>query len=70
MTYRYVTGIREYATDHYEEDGWDVLVEAWSDEEIRDEIKGCRNQKAAINRMRKIMRDYKAYGDEIRATAF
>jgi len=33
-----VTAVRQYATENYEQDGWDILVECWSDEEIVEAI--------------------------------
>lgn len=33
-----VNHVKQYARDHYEQDGWDILVECWSDEEIADEL--------------------------------
>jgi uncharacterized protein YcsI (UPF0317 family) len=32
--------IRQHATVHYTEDGWDILVECWTDEYL-NEIIGC-----------------------------
>lgn len=34
----YIKKVRSYALDHYEQDGWDYLVEAIDDSEIRDEF--------------------------------
>lgn len=31
-----VNFIKQYALDHYEDGGWDVIVECWSDEDIAD----------------------------------
>lgn len=47
--------IREHAVANYERDGWDFLVECWSDDEILEEI-GNRKAKAAIAHLRKIVR--------------
>jgi hypothetical protein len=34
----HVKAIKKYATDHYDTDGWDVIVEAMTDEEILTDI--------------------------------
>lgn len=33
-----ITRIRDHATTHYNEDGWDILVECWTDNDILDTI--------------------------------
>ena len=35
-----VKALRRYALEHYEEDGWDYVVEAYDDEELLEEIRG------------------------------
>jgi hypothetical protein len=40
--------IRQYATVHYTEDGWDILVENWTDEYINDVVRGCKTYEDAI----------------------
>ena len=38
----------EHAVDHYEIEGWDILVECWNDEEIWSWIEGATSEKEAI----------------------
>lgn len=33
-----VAAVKDYALDHYNEGGWDVLVESYDDAEIEDEL--------------------------------
>lgn len=33
MSRKLVEAVIEHAVDHYEVEGWDILVECWSDEE-------------------------------------
>lgn len=40
--------IRQHATVHYTEDGWDILVECWTDEFIYEIISDCRNYEEAV----------------------
>lgn len=40
--------IRQHATVHYTEDGWDILVECWTDEFIDEIISDCRTYEEAV----------------------
>lgn len=40
--------IRRHATIHYMEDGWDILVEHWTDEYINEYIKDCKTYEQAV----------------------
>jgi hypothetical protein len=40
--------LRQHATVHYTEDGWDILVECWTDEYIHEIIKGCNTYEDAV----------------------
>ncbi len=33
--------IKQYANEHYEDGGWDVLVECWSDADIEEHLILC-----------------------------
>jgi len=33
-----IDAVRAYAENNYETDGWDVLVECWTDNEIKEKI--------------------------------
>jgi len=66
-----IKAVREHALDpaNYEA-GWDYLVECWTDEEIAEELTPNMTPKMAIKKLGKIMKTYRAYGDEIRSTAW
>jgi hypothetical protein len=40
--------IRQHATVHYTENGWDILVECWTDEYIYDLINDCKTYEEAV----------------------
>ena len=40
--------IRDHALIHYNEDGWDILVECWTDNDIIDCVGDARTFEAAI----------------------
>jgi hypothetical protein len=43
-----IAAVRKHALKHYEEGGWDILVETYDDEEIIEVIKDCKNLDEAI----------------------
>ena len=65
-----VAAVREFALANYENGGWDVVVEAYTDDEIAHVVGRCSSAAAAIAKMRKTVGAHKSYGDEIRSTAF
>ena len=54
-TQQLVQGVREYAKEHYEEDGWDYLVECYSDEEIIPCMEGATDLQTAIKNVHQYM---------------
>ena len=34
--------IKQYALEHYEDGGWDVIVECWSDKDIEKHLTLCK----------------------------
>lgn len=43
-----VAAVRAYAKEHYEESGWDIVVEAMDDQQIRDIVWRTRSEQGAI----------------------
>jgi hypothetical protein len=37
-----LAGVKAYALAHYNDGGWDVVVEAWEDREIAEELQRAR----------------------------
>jgi len=65
-----IAAVRKHALENYEHDGWDYIVECWSDEEIKESIGSASTPEeaiAAVYRQVKILGDYRA---EIESTAF
>jgi hypothetical protein len=48
-----VQAVKEHAVKFYRQNGWDFIVECWSDAEIEEAIAGCRSKRAAIAAVRK-----------------
>jgi hypothetical protein len=65
-----VAAVRRHALDHYEKDGWDIVVECWSDDEIAAELATARTVTGAIKAVRKAVRPAAEHRDEIGSTAF
>ena len=53
-----VAAVRAYAEKHYNEDGWDVLVECMSGCEIVDEIGDATSTVQAIRNVLRIRKEY------------
>lgn len=43
--------IKAYALEHYEDGGWDVIVECWEDADIARQIEGAKTRLGAIRKM-------------------
>jgi len=44
----FVKEVKEYAYDNYDKEGWDYIVECYSDKEISALIKGAKSKEEAI----------------------
>jgi hypothetical protein len=51
-----VAAVKAHALEHYETDGWDFVVECWSDDEIANEIVAAPTPRLAIKRIGDIVR--------------
>lgn len=47
-----VDGVKTYATWHYEEDGWDIVLECYTDDDIASIIYGAVSRKGAVRKMK------------------
>ena len=65
-----VRAVRRHAEQHYEEDGWDFLVECWSDAEIAEEIGDADSEEVAIRRCLIVTRILADQRREIQSTAW
>ena len=48
MTFDLIEVVKRHALNNYKTDGWDILVECWSDEEIGHWIEGAHSEWQAI----------------------
>lgn len=62
----WIERIREHASTHYEEDGWDILVESWTDEDITEVIDECVSYEEAIYSLSDILSAIDDYREDIR----
>ncbi len=45
-----VAEVKKYAREHYNDGGWDVVVECWTDEEIADAVEGCTSLEEVLKK--------------------
>ena len=62
--------IRAYAIANYEDDGWDILVECWCDDDIVECIGKAKTLTGAIKKIKAALGPVHDYSEDIRATAF
>jgi hypothetical protein len=62
--------LRQHATVHYTEDGWDILVECWSDEYIYEIINDCKTYEEAVIACSDTLSVMDGFRKEIQAEAF
>lgn len=54
----FIQAVKDHAQAHYNDGGWDVVVECWGDEDIAKCIKGVRTTKGAIRKVAVIVGVY------------
>ena len=50
-----VEAVKAFALAHYEDGGWDVIVECWTDEDIADRIGRARTPGGAIAKFKGVV---------------
>ncbi len=50
-----VQAVKDYATEHYNDGGWDVLVEAYGDDQIAEVIGKARTVKGALAKFKPLI---------------
>jgi len=65
-----ITAVRAYAERHYEQGGFDILVECWTDADIEAEIGKARTLSGALRKLRPCLRVVADYRAEVRAESF
>lgn len=63
--YTLLDSIRQHAITHYEEDGWDILVECWSDDDILEVIGDSTSFEEAIIALSDTLSTINEYRQEI-----
>lgn len=65
-----IEAVRKHALAHYEESGWDILVEAWSNADIRRRMGSATTLEEAIKTISGYLRVAYQFRGEIEGTAF
>lgn len=63
-----VAVVRQHALQNYNTDGWDYLVECWSDSEIAEKVQHCTTPQSAIAKIGKILKRMDSHRAEILST--
>jgi len=67
---KFVEEVKAYAVDHYEQAGWDILVETYADDEIAEIVENAIDSNDAINIMREHIAPISDYRAEIKSTVW
>lgn len=67
-----IKAVRAHALAHYEEDGWDYVVECYEDADLQQliEEEGATTAEEAIKALGKVMKLKDDYRKDIQGTAF
>lgn len=66
----WVERIRQHALVHYTEDGWDILVECWTDEYIQEHYRGCVTYEEAVIAISEALSTMGSFRRDIQAEIF
>jgi len=66
-TTTFVEAVKAHARKHYEEGGWDYVIECYSDAEIAATIAGATTIAGAIRKIGKVLKDRADYRADIEA---
>lgn len=65
-----VEAVKAHALAHYEEGGWDVVVECWDDAQIAEHVKGTRTVTGAVGRFEGVVSVWADRQADARNSAF
>jgi hypothetical protein len=65
-----VDAVKAYAGQYWNDDGWDIVVEAFDDEEVAEAIGSATDEEEAIANVRAIAKTLASHRDDIRAEIF
>lgn len=69
-SYNLIQAVREHARRHYNEGGWDILVECYEDRDILAAISGATTPGRAIRNVAKVVAMQDDRRRDIEATTF
>jgi hypothetical protein len=65
-----VSAVKKHALENYDRDGWDYIVECWSDADIAEQIGNAYSEGGAIRRVGAIAKLLDDRRKDIQATAW
>jgi len=65
-----IAAVKKHALANYEKQGWDIVIECYSDDDIAEIIKTARTPAGAIKMVRAEIKPRADYRDDIRSEIF
>lgn len=47
--------VREHAQANYNQEGWDIVIECWTDQDIAEAIRNCKTVKQSIKEVGRVV---------------
>ena len=66
----WIDRIRKHAIVHYNEDGWDILVECWDDAYIAEHYRDCKTYEEAVIAISNVLVAMDGWRREVQAEIF
>jgi hypothetical protein len=65
-----IAAVKAHALDHYEDGGWDVIIECWDDEQIAEQIGDAKTVQGALRKFEGVVGVYADREADARNSAF
>ena len=65
-----VNHVKQYARDHYEQDGWDYIVECWSDDDIAERLSLTMTNEQAVHYIGNVVKRHDSIRRDVEAEIF
>lgn len=65
-----IKAVKDHAIAHYNDGGWDVVVECWDDQQIAEQIAGATTEAGAIAKLESLVSIWADRQADARNSAF
>lgn len=66
----WIDRIRKHAMTHYTEDGWDILIECWTDQYIEEHYRSCATYEEAVIAISNVLVTMDGWRSEVQSEVF